>query len=380
MPDKEVERIKDSIKEKARQLRAKHKGEKFNPNFVSRNILTMIAVNFVEHRLINVESIKSIKHTVQYMIAAKMVGDKKLYEKLNDYSGDILSVFCDQIEVVDDCGDDYDRAVDRHLARANMDVYDCLNRRNIYYVDAGLAKHNGSAIFLPAYNALINVVGNRHCLEEVLALIKETPESDKNNDKEFHWEAQNIKNFVVFDGKLHITTEDSDEVDVNQDEYVNEFIIDEETDPDKVSMSMFNTSIMKNTIRTYRQVPISKLQDGEEIMIKGGIVYHDPDTNTYKIIGQYELQKFDRYHRLDQMYLAVNYTGSKDKRFWEKISLGNLSKHETQQIDPNSNSEDDKTDKDYLYLFLGSTKIGKTAFRETIGFNEIKELLDRYVQ
>lgn len=369
----------DNIKEKARQLKAKHKGEYFNPNYVPRKTLVKIAKRFVNHQLTNIESIKSIKRTVQYMIAAKMVGDNKLFKQLNEYSGEILDVFCDQIEIVDDCGDGFSRAVDRHLARANMSIYEYLTSQKIYFIDAGLVKYFGSAIFLPAYNALINVVNNRHCLEELAALIKETPNSDKQNDVEVHWSEQNIKDFVIYDGKLHVTTADSDEVKINYDEYVNEFIVDEETDPDTISISMFSATFPNSTVNTYRQIPISKLNNGETIMIKGGIIYHDPEAKEYRIVGNYELQKFNRYHRLNEMTLAVNYTGTNDKKFWEKVNLGNLNRHETCQIDPSS-TEDANVDKDFIYLFLGKTRIGKLAFRETVGFDEVKELLDRYVK
>ena len=99
------------------------------------------------------------------------------------------------------------------------------------------------------------------------------------------------------------------------DTHVKEFIVDAETDPDEINIRMFDTSSRKGSIKSYRTVPIEKLENGTKLMLKNGIVYHVPDKACYKIIGHYELMKFDRYEGLNEMSMVYSYPGLKED--WE---------------------------------------------------------------
>lgn len=369
----------DTIIEKARDLKAKHSGEKFNENFVTGANLRKIANRFTEHKMTNVETIRGIKKLIQYMICAKLVGDRKLYTKLNEYSGELLDSFCDEIEIVDDCNDGFDTAVQRHVYRVNPDLYEYLKNNRIKYVDAGLVKYGGKDIFLPQFNALVCIVGNRRCFDEIADFIKKTPEKDRHNE-EFSWEQKVVKDFYVYDGDLYCTTTQSDPIELS-DTHVKEFIVDAETDPDEINIRMFDTSSHKGSIKSYRTVPIEKLENGTKLMLKKGIVYHVPDKACYKIIGHYELMKFDRYEGLNEMSIVYSYPGLKGEGFVDSINLGNLNKHmdKIKMSDWTYEYGDGELDQDLIYLFKGKTRIGQMPYRETITFENIKELLDMYL-
>ena len=340
-----------------------------------------IAKRFTEHRLTNVETINSIKKLCQYMIAAKLVGDRKLYTQLNEYSGEFLDNFCKYLEPIDDCNDDFDTAVQRHVYRANPELYTYLKNNHIVYIDAGLVRYGGKDIFLPQFNAMVCIVGNRRCFDEIADFIRKTPEADRHNDTDFSWEPKAIKDFYVYDGKLFITTEQSDPVEIGETS-VREFIVDAETDPDDITMSMFDTSTSKKgTIKTYRKTTIDKLADGTKIMLKNGLVYHDPAKNSYKIIGHYKLMHLIPYEGLNGMSIVYSYPGLNSPGFVDKINLGNLNQHDSGITLDDWKYEygDDTLENDYLYLFNGKTRIGQIKYRESVEFTDIKNLLDTYI-
>lgn len=383
---------KDDIIEKAKDLRSKHAGQQFNERFVTETSLRTIAERFTKHRRTNVESIKSIKRVIQYMIAAKMVGDRRLFKELNEYSGEVLDSFCDNIEIVDDCGDGFDRAVDRHVYRANSDLYEYLKSNKIYFVDAGIVTTGGKDIFLPQFNSRLCVIGNRRCLEEVVDFVKRTPEKDKHNDEEFSWTMKSIKDFVVYDGVLHVTDPESDSVDIDESNEVVEMLIDAEVDPDDISISSYETNLSTKkagAISTYRYSSLNKLRNGTPVVIKDGIVYHDDKENIYRIIGDFTLLALYRYENLRQYSLVFSYPGVKEgKQFIEQINLAHPSdKHEP--VDFKSWSYDTTNrdfDKDLVYIARGNTIMVNTAMsyavfdsnssRSNGAFDELKSRLD----
>ena len=374
---------REDILAKARDLKMKHPGQKFNPNFVTPSNLRKIAERFTSRKKTNVDTINSLKKVIQYMIAAKMVGDRRLYNELNEYTMNILDNFCSEIEIVDDCGDGFDTAVQRHVYRANPEIYEYLKANRIKYIDAGLVKFGGTDIFIPSFNALICIVGNRKCFDEIADFIKNTPEEDRHNDIEFTLAPKVIKDFYVFDGKIYVTTNQSNPIeDIKPDTPVIEYLVDAELDPDDINMSMFTASTNnRTTINTYRQVPLSKLKNGTKIMIKNALIYID-NKNHYKVVGHYELLNLIRYEDLNTYSLIFSYPGLKGGEAWiDTIRLTNLSlQNETTVSDWSAEYGNDKLDKDFLYLFKGKTRVGQINYRETVSFEDIKELLDQYIK
>lgn len=372
---------KDEIVAKARELRSKHRAAHFTPRLVHRGNLRKIAERFTNHRLTNVETIKTLKKTIQYMVAAKMVGDRKLFEALSNYTDGLLDSYCENINIEDDCNDEFNSAVERHLYRVNEEVFELLKTNKIRYIDAGLVKYNGTDIFIPAFDERVCVVGNRRCIDEINSLIKRNSKDKKADGDEFAWQQKNITSFVVVDGALRVNDKDVDNVKLDNGVYVNEYIIDEETDPDKLNMRMFDTSTSrKGTIRTFRRVPTNKLQDGDEILVQNGIVYYDEKNRAYRIVGQYTLMKLDRYADLNRMSIIYSYTGDKGVQLVDVINLGNLNKQNVAQKykDWAYNNGDVQLNGDMLYLFKGSTQVGEIKYRETVTFENIKEMLDSF--
>ena len=141
-----------------RQLRDTHRGVSFNPNFASVKIIKRVAENFTSNKRINVETISSVNKYIQYMIASKLVGDRMFYDKLCSYSNHLLDAYCDDIDVVDNCYDGFDTAIERHVYRKNNKVYEYLKSKHVRYLDGGIIKFRGSYdIFLPDYQSVIDI-------------------------------------------------------------------------------------------------------------------------------------------------------------------------------------------------------------------------------
>lgn len=400
---------KANIKEKAKRLRDEHKGEVFSTGYVYKNggiYLSTIATRFANNTKTDVESIKSVKRVINYMICAKLIGDHELYNKLNEYSGGYLEPFCSSIEQLDNIGVPvesskfdligFEKVVDLHLFRLNHGVYLYLKKNRIRFIDAGLALYGGSNtnIFLPQFNMIIRVepsdvddIVANESLKEIKKLVDSTPEKDRHNDTDFNWEMKILKGFTIIDGHVRVTGNEKAKLDASAD-YITEYIVDSETDPDDINNlddSAFTIHIGKSNTKLYRQIRADKLPNGTQVMIKRGVVYYDNNTNTYKIIGHdYSFWRLLKYDNLNNTSIMYNCTGlNKDnKKFVTEINLGKRSgKYE---ISKDSWLYDrvveDKCDEDYLYLFYGKTLLGKISYREDIDFNGIKTLLDNYLK
>ena len=370
------------MKARAKELRDKNEGGAFNANYAKASNVQLIANRFTNHKGTDVESIKSIEKIIQYMIASKLVGDRKLYTKLNEYTDGVFDKFCEDIEIQDDCHDGFERAVDRHLYRFNKDVYNYLHDKRIKFVDAGLVKYGGRDIFLPAYNTLINVVNNRRCLEELDEFIKNTPEEDKHNEN-FSWEPKVVKKFIVYDHKLYVSNRDSDPVDL-RDTMVTEYICDSQLDPDDIIMSKFEHDIAdgRGNITLHRNIPFNKLKNYDEIAVRNGVVYHDEHNHVYKIVGHYELMHLLRYDELNSTSLVFVYTGANNEALVNKTKLGKLNRYyEPLKFDEAEEEYGEGTFKNnMLYLFKGTGKLCEQSRKvndNEVTFDVIKEMLDK---
>ena len=370
-----------SIVSDAKQIREDHENDVLNRNAAKVKNIQIIANRFTQKKRTNVQSIKNINRVVQYMLCAKIVGDRRLYKDLNDYTDGVLDKYFENIEIEDNCYDGFDRAVDRHLYRFNKDVYEYLHERRIKFVDAGLVQHNGNDIFLPAYNAIINVRNNRRCLEELDEFVKSTPEEDRHNE-EFSWERKVIKKFIIYNNHVYVSNKDSDPVDVDY-RLVNEYLVDSETDPDDLSHYKFSTT-GDISATTQKVVPLEKLPNYTELMLKNGVVYHDDNKHIYRIIGHHELIRLERYDNFNSMSIIYTYMGPENKQLVNKIKLKNLSK----QYDPMSlkDYKEEYGQRDlkehYIYLFKGKNIVAQMPYGDntrtmTLDYDTIKELLDK---
>lgn len=368
----------------AKELRTKHPNGMFNENYVKVTNLQLIARRFTEHKRTNVAAIKNIEKAVQYMIAARMVGDRRLIREMSDLTDGVLDSYCEHIEVVDDCCDGFDRAVDRHLYHHHPGVYELLTSKKIKFLDAGIV-HGGRDIFLPAYNTMINVVRNRRCLEELDEFIKNTPEEDKHNNQNI-FTRYAVKKFIVYEGHLYVSNKDSDPVDL-KDSLVEEYIVDSQLDPDNIYPGKFEklgNAGGNGSITMHRSVPLRNLHNYDEIVVRNGIVYHDETNHIYVITGHYELMHLLKYDELNSMSLIYSYLGQHKIEYVDKIKLGNLARYYSPiKLSEYEDEHGEGSLRDnYIYLFKGRSKLAKVPYKSgdysrELDFNLIQELLDK---
>ena len=376
----------DRIKDRAIELRGKHQGESFNVAFVPSAQLKKIANRFTSHKPTDIEGIKSIKRVVHYMIAAKMVGDKKLYEQLDDYSGHILDSFCKDIEIADNCYDDFDSALDRHLYRANPQVYEYLKNNHIAYADAGLVRDLGKDIYLPQYEAIICVLGNSRCINEITEYIRRTPEKDKHKDEEFNLNllASSLNQFTVYDGKLHVTDVDSDRVDVDESTPVIEVLLDFNADVEAVYESMLSFKVSKKDtpINLFKKSNLASVKNGSVVIINNALIYHDEDRHMYKLHtnGDTKFIVPHFYHDLNKCSLVYSYVGAKNGKFVEQVKFSSVGTPESMKYDQwkVNITGTDKMDKDadLVYLCYNSTIKGSLSIENASDFNSLANFLD----
>ena len=388
---------------RARELRLDHPDQSFNADYAKVSNIQLIARRFVEHKRTNVQNIKHIETAIQYMICAKIVGDRRLYKELNEFTGEELDKYCEDIEIQDDCHDGFDTAVERHLCRYNQEVYEYLHAKHIKILDAGLVKYGGNDIFLPAFNAIINVRDNHKCLKELKEFVDNTPLEDRRNN-ENTFKLHVVKKFIVYENHLYVSNKDSDPVDL-RDTMVDEYLCDTMLDPDNIYTSKFHTNNNAGgdgAVDLHRTVTIRSLKNYTEVMLKNGVVYHDEAKHVYRIMGDYSLMHLIKYENFDSMSLLYTYKTriasaedgdkdfdedeeenlNKDELFVDKVKLGNISRVYSPMALPKFEEEyGEKAIKNgRLYLFRGRSKVAQISHRDSSGyisFDEVKELLDK---
>lgn len=360
----------------ARKLKQTHRGEQFNVNYVPIETIRKISNDFVNHKIPNVENIKSIKKVVQYMIASKMVGFNKLYQNLCEVTGHELDGFCDDIEVSDDCYDQFDSAVQRHLYRENPRIYEYLRTKHIRVLDGGLVKFSTCYdIFLPDYKALIDVSSWKAELE-VKELIETT-------DKEYvdfasTYKLHSIGRFVYADNRLRCTGQKGDPVDLD-DADIYECIVDESFDFDNWDEKDFHMDGLadgKGSIKTYRKIKIDQLKQGDEIYLKDGLVYRDEKQKCYMIVGPHKFVHLNKYNNFNTMSIAYKFSD----KYGEHVDLVRLDGLSCDTIDFKDWCEDhdeNSLEDGYIYLIKGRTIVERTKNNDIkIDFKEISELLE----
>lgn len=361
----------EDIKTKAVKLVEGHHDEVFNPNYIPTEILKTIADRFTSHKKTNIDSISSIKRYVQYMIAAKMVGDIATYNKLNESINGVLDRYCEEIEIVDNCGDDYSRAVDRHLARADIDVYNYMKKNHIYFVDAGLIRY-GTNIYIPELDIMINLKENNP-IQTVMKKCKNIVSTEDNN--KYDLEEVNTNEFYVFDGHLYVDTERKQPVAIHDNVLVSEYLIDDSINYTDIKESMFRGYIKKEYIRTSKPTSLEKIRNGSKVEIYAGIKYKDNVNDNYLIVGDFDIAKYNRYPDLNHTHFVYL---NKDKIV--KMCIGNLSKIEELTIEDFTRATGDIIADNLLYMYRGNTSIGKMNYSGTVSFADIKVFLDNYLQ
>ncbi len=392
---------------RARELRLDHPDQSFNADYAKVSNIQLIARRFVEHKRTNVQNIKHIETAVQYMICAKIVGDRRLYRELNEFTGEELDKYCENIEIQDDCHDGFDTAVERHLYRYNPEVYEYLHAKHIKILDAGLVKYGGNDIFLPTFNTVINVRDNHKCLKDLKEFVDNTPLEDRRNN-ENTFKLHVVKKFIVYEDRLHVSNKDSDPVEL-RDVIVDEYLCDTQLDPDDIFVSKFHTTNNAGgdgSVNLHRTVSLRSLPNFTEIMLKNGIVYHDEEKHLYKIMGDYSLMHLLKYENFDAMSLLYTYNAkvarhedddvddedldneekivNKNDLYVDKVKLGNISRvYEPMALNRFEEEYGEEAIKDNrLYLFKGRSKIAQIPHRDNSGnisFEEIQELLNKTV-
>jgi len=361
----------------AKDLKNRHRGQSFNVNFVSENNIRKIANNFTSHKLINVESIGSINKAIQYMIAAKMVGFDRLYFDLCEITGHELDKFCEDIEVEDNCYDGFDRAIDRHLYRANPRIYEYLKTKHIRFLDGGLVKYRKTCndIFLPDYRAIIDVSTYKAELElkELIETTEEKPVNFANT-----YRLKTIGKFEYLDNKLRCTGRGGDPVDID-DADIYDCIVDSNFD---VTNFNLNDYIMDGAfnglgkIRTYRTIKIDQLKEHDKVLLLSGLVYHDEQQKCYMIVGPYKLIHLNEYENLNQMSLLYSFNDKYGKHI-DMIRLNRLSCDTVEWDDWCEDHSENSVEDRFVYLTKGRTIISKIKnTNNIIDFKETTELLE----
>ena len=392
------------VVEKARQFRNKYASRgQFTGNFPEeyKKAFNYVVNQFNNGKIIKLDNLYDIKLIIAYMISAKLVGNNKLYNDLSSYTHNILDNFCEDLKPIDECNDGYSTAVERHVHAINEYIYTYLYKSHIRYIDAGIIMFNNGCIYLPEYDKMIEIpkstdeVNTQKCINEIKKAINNSNNIKKPIISDVKLIHSSIDAFVYIDGKLKVTTEDSDVVDVDEDQYIYEYIIDEETDYNDIYDAMFRTTFTSSkskigSIATTQSIPLSKLHNNDSVFIKSGIVYHDTENKLYKVVGRTQDLKFIHYikypnlNSLDLVYsYTVNSTNKKKSNeiFVNKFNLGNLSKA-TLDIPFNNwiiDYGNEPLNPNLLYLYKGKTKIGEMTFREIIDFDSIKNLLDTFI-
>lgn len=361
----------------ARDLKTRHRGNSFNVNYISKDIIKKIANYFTNHKTIDVNDIASIKRTIQYMIAAKMVGFDRLYNDLCEITEHELDYFCDDIEIEDNCYDGFDTAIYRHLYRANPKIYEYLKTKHIRVLDGGLVKYRKTChdIFLPDYKAIIDVSTYKAELE-VKELIENTPEKVVNFASTY--KLKSIGKFEYIDNKLRCTGKNGDPVDLD-DADIYDCIVDETYNIDNFNLNHFilNDSSFNGltSIHTYRTIKIDQLKQHDIILLRGGLVYHDEQQHCYMIVGPHQFIHLNRYENLNQMSLVYSFSDKYGKHV-DLIRLNNLS-CDTVDWDVWCEDHSENTiQNNFVYLAKGRTIINKIKLKHNyMKFEDVSDIL-----
>lgn len=371
----------NDIINQAKELRDNHRGAEFNPNYATINNIRKVAKNFINKKCINVESITSINKIIQYMISAKVVGDRYFYHKLCEYTNHILDSFCDNIEIEDNCYDGFDKAVERHLYRENSKIYDYLKSKHVRYLDGGLVKYKNSYdIFLPDYQAIVDV-STWKAEEEVKQLVENSKKETVNNLDT--WELRNIRNFEYHDNKLRCTGEKGDPLDIDGSD-IKEYIVDTTTEFKDIKESDFiieGCGSGRGRVCTSRYISVDQLHEGDEVIVKNGLVYHNLSQHCYMIVGPYELihlKTYDDYNNMSIVY-AFN---DKNKHLVDLIRLRNLSCDTITKDDWEEDHAINELKPGFVYLTIGRTIMTRMQIKGSnnniqLDFNDVQELLNR---
>ena len=374
--------MSDIIKQ-AKELRDNHRGSKFNPNYATINNIRKVAENFVNKISIDVNSITSINRVIQYMISAKIVGDRYFYNNLNEYTGNVLDSFCEDIEVEDNCYDGFDTAIERHVYRENQYVYEYLRSKQIRYLDAGLIKYrNCHDIFLPEYDAVVDI-SIWKALDEIQRIVNTANKDREDNDDTLDtYELKNIRNFVYYEGKLRCTGEDGDPVDINDTDII-QYIVDMSTEFKDIRESDFlieGCGSGRGKVCTSRKISLDQLEEGDEVYIKDGLVYHNLEKSSYIIVGPFELINLKRYDDYNYMSLVYKFNDH-NKNYVDLIRLRDLSCDTVPIQDWEEDHATDELKSGFVYLTTGRTimtriKVSGSTNSINLNFNDIIELVD----
>ena len=365
----------DLVKQ-AKQLKASHRGEQFNINYVSVSNIRKIANDFTSHKIVNVESLTNINTVIQYMIASKMVGYNLLYQKLNDITGGELDTFCENIEIEDNCYDNFNTAVERHLYRENSMIYEYLKSKHIRILDAGLVKYSTCHdIFLPDYKAVIDVSTWKAELE-VKELIETTPIEPVNFASTY--KLHSIGRFVYADNKLRCTGRRGDPVDLD-DADIYECIVDDNFDFCDWNLNDYLLSGLANgkgSIKTYRRIKIDLLNQGDEIYLKDGLVYRNENQKCYMIVGPHKFVHLKKFNDLNSYSIVYKFNTKYGSRV-DLIRLNNLSCDTIEYKDWCEDHDEDSLEDGYIYLAKGRTLVTKIKNKDIkVDYNEVLQLLE----
>lgn len=367
---------KDLVQQ-AKDMKNRHRGESFNVNYVPNETVRKVAQYFTNHKVINVENIKSINKAIQYMIAAKIVGFDRLYSDLCEITGHELDKFCDDIEIEDNCYDGFDNAVQRHLYRANPRIYEYLKTKHIRILDGGLVKFRKTChdIFLPDYRAIIDV-STYHAELELKELIETTEE--KPVDFASTYKLRSVGKFEYLDNRLRCTGEGGDQVDLD-DSDIYDVIVDSNYDLDDWNLNDFRmdgAANGKGKIRTYRTIKIDQLKQHDKVYLKGGLVYHDEKQKCYMIVGPHKFIHMNKFDNLVQKSLVYSFSDKFGKHV-DLIRLSNLSCDTVEWDDWCEDHAEDSVQDGFVYLAHGRTLATKIKNPDVnLDFKEVKNLLE----
>lgn len=191
------------------------KGRQMNISNTNEKDIQLIANRFANHLKTNSGSLVHLNQIISYMIAAKLVGDYKLFADLGAHTKHKLDPLLTKFDVVDNCYDEFDTAIERHLYRKHNELYTLLKHHNIRYLDVDLISqyyNETGSIYLPEYDEVIDLACNP--IEHLNRILEKKPTKPKDvtGDKIY----KIVKNFIIYkDRSFYLESDPTKKLNLN---------------------------------------------------------------------------------------------------------------------------------------------------------------------
>lgn len=190
--------------EELRNYIDQNRGRKASIDIASPNMVRKLSDRWVNNKRTNVRAIKSVSKLVQYTIAAKMLGDNEFVNNVCEYVedvcdhrdyADLFRDFFTDINIQDDCYDDFKTTAERLAYKTNKDVYEYIKSNKDYSIT-----NSGYGVFITKDGVTVTLYA-----DDTISTLESRISMVLDNKKEF--ESTHIKSssnvFCYRNGKLY---------------------------------------------------------------------------------------------------------------------------------------------------------------------------------